>query len=46
METIKELIRLIITTCLLPIMIIFLIGITFIAIHEGIWHNKKWKTNS
>jgi hypothetical protein len=43
---IKELFKLMITTCLLPIMIIFLIGITFIAIHEGIWHSKEWKTNS
>ena len=38
--TMKEFGRLLITTILLPFMLVALVGILLIGIHEGIWHSK------
>jgi len=43
---IKELLKLLITILLTPIMIFCLLIIVFIGIHEGIWNYKKRNTNS
>jgi len=40
----KELIRLLITTLLLPFMLVALVGILFVGIHEGIWDSNRGKT--
>ena len=42
--TMKELIKLLITTLLLPFLLVALVGILFVGIHEGIWHSKGGKT--
>ena len=39
----KELIRLLITTLLLPFMLVALVGILFVGIHEGIWDSNRGK---
>jgi len=41
----REFIKLIITTILLPLMLVLLVGVLFIGIHEGIWHYKDGKAN-
>lgn len=40
----KEFIRLLITTLLLPFMLVALVGILFVGIHEGIWDSNRGKT--
>ena len=42
--TMKELIRLLITTILLPFMLVALVGILFVGIHEGIWDSNRGET--
>lgn len=42
--TMKELIRLLITTLLLPFLLVALVGILFVGIHEGIWDSNRRKT--
>ena len=42
--TMKELIRLLITTLLLPFLLVALVGILFVGIHEGIWDSNRGKT--
>ena len=44
--TMKEFGRLLITTILLPFMLVALVGILFIGIHEGIWHSKGGETET
>lgn len=42
--TMKELIKLLITTILLPFMLVALVGILFVGIHEGIWDSNRGET--
>lgn len=42
--TMKELIRLLITTLMLPFLLVALVGILFVGIHEGIWDSNRGKT--
>ena len=42
--TMKELIKLLITTLLLPFLLVALVGILFVGIHEGIWDSKRGET--
>ena len=44
--TMKEFIRLLITTLLLPFMLVALVVILFVGIHEGIWHSKGGETET
>ena len=44
--TIAELLKLLITTILLPFMLLALIWIMFLGIHEGIWHSKGRETKT
>ena len=46
MKIIKELLKLVITTLLTPIMMFCLFVIVFIGIHEGIWNYKKRESDS
>mgnify|MGYP005987058565 CR=1 FL=1 len=46
MDVIKEIIKLIITTAIFPIIILFVIILTFIGAHEAIWHSKGREVNS
>ena len=42
--TMEELIRLLITTLMLPFLLVALVGILFVGIHEGIWDSNRGKT--
>ena len=42
----KELIKLILTTILLPLLALIFIGVIFIAIHESIWKSREREVSS
>ncbi len=40
-----EIVKILITILLMPLMIIILIGAVLIGVHEALWYGKQWKIN-